>query len=413
MLHKRIKITRPTLSIICPRLPDAQELQAYIRLEFDRLSPNSQEIKHQYITKTLFVNFGAPPKHRPFIGVQIPEGWWTTIDGFNYFLTENEVTDLIGAIDELVPVYINTFKEVEKNYKSLNFSCSLCGHFRLMKIARSLWDRMLTFANQHDYEAGESSWHIFDHNDFFLKIFQDGKYKAFIRPVQHLSAPEESTVSDPLRYADEEVWLCWDKSLMLNVTKRLSSEAWNAEETYLWLRERFIPHLSQRQNVFQNLRSDLVRTVENILAPPTFRPETAITEITTFDQLHQAIQQMQSFYAVKSSTFIQSRYMELACNLVVYLLNELSIAEGSYNYANEKLSLKTPGENLENSLIWWRQQQKGEDLEMILRVILVFVREGRPRIQRAVITSYIVDALAPLWEHYAKCTYLQRIATLS
>ena len=408
-----MNITRPTLNIICPRLPDAQELQAGIRLEFNRLSPNSQEIEHQYITNSLFVNLGAPPRHRPFIGVQIPEGWWATINGFNYFLTEDEVNDLTDAIDELAPTYINASREVEKRYRTLDFSCSPTSYFRLIKVARSLWDRMLTFANQHDYDSGESSWHIFDRNDFFLNILQDGKRKAFIRSEQHVPGLEKSIVSDPLRYADEEVWLCWDKFLMLNVAQRFNPDAWNAEETYLWLRERFIPHLSQRQNVFQSLRSDVMRTLENILAPPTFTPGTAITEITSFGQLHQAIQEMQSFYVVESKTFIESRHMELACDLVVYLLNQLSLAEGTCNYANEKLNLEASRGNPEISLAWWRQQQKGENLETILRVVLVFVREGRPRTQEAIITSYVVDALAPLWEHYTDCTYVQRMATLS
>lgn len=89
-----------------------------------------------------------------------------------FFLSINEVQQLCEIIDDFVLDYINALQRLEGmlGIKTFEKAKYWTKGYRLMKVDRTLWNTLLRFSNEFDYQNGETEWHVFNRNNMFIQV---------------------------------------------------------------------------------------------------------------------------------------------------------------------------------------------------------------------------------------------------
>lgn len=108
---------------------------------------------------------------------------------------------------------------------------------------------IIEFACVHDYENGDSPWHIFDKNSNYIKVYTktttsryDEGYHVFLYPDQ-----VRPFISGVLKKTDDEVWITWSPYETYDFQKTLDNfserRVWNAEIAHDWIVYELIPQV--------------------------------------------------------------------------------------------------------------------------------------------------------------------------
>ena len=196
---------------------------------------------------------------RPYISENSLENEYKTyiitIGGCVFNLDKNEVNHLISAIDIFMESYIKSIKRIEDKLESSSFYPMLydLNNYKLICIPPDLFEKIILFTKNHDYENGVSEWHIFDAHGTMIKVYDKNsrKYRCFIYGIS------ENHDRYSWLKAQSDVWLVWD---YMAVSKE---ELWSAKETYTWLINDLIPAV---ESFFQvPSKSNIFRKNKNIL----------------------------------------------------------------------------------------------------------------------------------------------------
>ncbi|WP_299241750.1 hypothetical protein [uncultured Aquimarina sp.] len=172
-------------------------------------------------------------------------------NGVNFFLDVHEINEFYDLLDRYKKKIEVHKQKLDEYYGVGKFKLSKSKNgYRLGKIKRRLWFLMLKFANEHDYDSGNTSWHMFDSNDTRLRVnsgrninqkYNEGFHASFI--------PEQIENTDYFDFMsnDDQMWLVWNQSEPNSRNRDFKNysikNVWNAEMSYQWIKEEFIPYI--------------------------------------------------------------------------------------------------------------------------------------------------------------------------
>ncbi|MCR1024284.1 hypothetical protein NQT66_05660 [Cellulophaga baltica] len=173
-------------------------------------------------------------------------------NGANFFLDINEMMEFYSLLDryrtkiEIHRQKLNEYYGVEK-FKLSNSK----NDYRLGKIKRRLWFLMLRFASEYDNASGNTSWHMFDsNNNTRLRVNSGINFNQKYNAGFHASfIPEqiEHTYYYDFKSNDDEMWLLWNQTEPNGWNRDFKNysikNVWNAEISYKWITEEFIPYV--------------------------------------------------------------------------------------------------------------------------------------------------------------------------
>lgn len=260
-----LHITKPNVHIMgfAPTFPD---YSGSIGISFNvlRLSAPTLTFGHQEIMEVLFSGLKTTPKlkARKFIVVfdKVEDRYSVQLGNARFFLPSEVCLELCSAIDEVAEIFLPILQRCETEiYKTIEFEQSRKNEVRLIKIPMWVWRKIAAFVGSHDYQSGDSPWHIFDPNPHFVKVFafdqieQKKDYRVFIYPRADRSFSRSFESNPP-----GDLWLCWN-TLFADCLGRgeMSFKAgtvWDAEKTYQWLITEFLPKVLEKPESANHLR---------------------------------------------------------------------------------------------------------------------------------------------------------------
>ncbi|GIO56910.1 HNH endonuclease [Paenibacillus cineris] len=429
------RISTKNVMIYC-NLPEFPEIHGSLLIAFRSLRIRDCYItfSHLEMVNKLFQGIGSCPESgfREFIVAYNATKECVVQLGNNRFtLSVDIVRQLCELIDKVAPVYINAVKAIESVFKTQNFSYSSNGRFKLLKISRSLWRNILEFAREHDYENGDTEWHIFDGRAAYLKICceipQDKvrDYRLFVYPEA-----EEREIWESFIYPDEEVWLCWEPSFLIDnkedSVKFKNNIVWDAEYSYQWLKNRLIPVVleykkSKQKSFFHNLfkrRKFLMPTFETSDFTLSVISHNILTDIKNIEIMRNWIDEVQIFFATHSRHYLSVESIDGVYKAILLCLNYIKLNQGTLEYINIKLdgngSLESIIKSVEQKLMDIRNRSSinGSNMEYTLRSLCVMLREGTIANEEKLVLE-LVFFLNVLGQEYAFLCDLERVRVLA
>ena len=164
---REVRLSRPCVQLHC-FLPDRDGFGSvsinintlYLYRVLFTLDGNS-------ILQSLLGGWGIDPvlRQRGFVvgpRVDQRDEWLVRLADATVFLTAEELYQLWEVVDMLAPRFLQALVEREIAEGTLAFAIDGPRNVRLVKIRRRLWEEILRFARERDYQNGLSPWHIFD-----------------------------------------------------------------------------------------------------------------------------------------------------------------------------------------------------------------------------------------------------------
>jgi hypothetical protein len=208
-------------------------------------------IPQDWLLKNIFAHIGAPAEHtyRPFIigPVLLKPNSEITIDfrSARLQIPSDGLNVMCRALDKLVPVYTNALRALCQLWGAEGFPFIGAGDNTVVAICTipmHLWNQILDFVREHDADAGDSKWNIFDANSNYLHIHTTKPHPDFERGYHALIRARSDL--EILSYGDDVV-LTWEPPNSFRKYE-LSVKQWMpCAETLAWIRDKLIPAVGQ------------------------------------------------------------------------------------------------------------------------------------------------------------------------
>ncbi|WP_338844537.1 restriction endonuclease [Massilia sp. W12] len=188
--------------------------------------------------------FPNVPAYRPFLLGEsrhnpAGESYMVNLENCRLRLPIAGVKELLYAADKLSGVFIDALHQKELEWGAQDFPFIGQGvnqYVALCAIPKQVWPMLLEFAWEHDAEAGESAWHIFDQNRFYLKLYTVREHANFDRAYHGFFYARENL--DGLSFNDDVVIL-WHPPFD---DAGCSSRGWlSCAEALRWLSSELLP----------------------------------------------------------------------------------------------------------------------------------------------------------------------------
>lgn len=366
LIEENLKYKQDNLVILNSFLPSYPKLKGSCLIKFNRNDINGCNITfgHEKILSVLFKGLYTDPKKeiRGFIIYKDDsnEEYCVQLGNNRIFLNHKEIKQLCKVIDNFADSYLKKLKELENKLGIKEFIPNKEGNFRLFKMKISLWNEIIKFSHNHDFEAGNSKWHIFDStSQGGLKIYTKNENNKFNKGYHAMVYPEQvqNDFYESLRYPNNEVWITWKVLKGYNRENGLVSfndkKYWTASFTKEWLLNELIPHVYNKlkkeynktiinTSLLNKLKDSFSKQENNILPLQKLLNTNKIINYLELDKvnnitsLSEFINELQRFYLLKN----ENVFLKEKDHKALYYSLELCLLHTSYNdykYINSNL----------------------------------------------------------------------------
>jgi 5-methylcytosine-specific restriction endonuclease McrA len=387
----------------------------------------------------LFQGVGTPPhvRSRSFI-----EGYDKHNDEYliqlgnnRFLLSADETLDLCAVIDKLAVWYLAKLKHGEcEVLNSIKFKPADTGGYLMCGITMSLWQEIIRFAQAHDYASGETQWHVFDANPYYLKIFcrSEGdnrfEYRAFIRPEL-----DNNIVSGPFGEYSPYVWLRWDPSFLQVLNKKETTfkfgTSWDVAQTYRWISSKLIPEVVDWSYKEMALRLPFLSRLayrlicRNTPSPVPLEERSVGTdfinalEVRRSEEFKQVIEKLWGYFAASQNIHVPM-VGDGPHRFLAYLLEN---CEKISSYSLERMAgvfESTPSTFAIKDAVERRRQNyftegavSGWEIKSGLEAVYLLLEDGTFKITSEQILSFGLEKMAGTFEEYNRRIYLKRFVT--
>jgi hypothetical protein len=327
------------------------------------------------------------------------------------FITEAEVDQLCQIIDEFSSDLLNEIEAIEKAMGSVQFMPSLQypkDGYKLVRIDRNLWRRLLDFANSNSNGDGDPRWQIFDWCDGLLKIFTKASNQSMDQGFHAIIYPEEAECFyTNHRVANDSIWLVWrpmSSNYDFDVFEDFSyRKKWNAAITYCWLMEEFLPKVIQYYKLGKGVYDIYVNSDWSV----------DFDSIKTLDDLKASVSILQRFYnSTTDIDFFTATDQQLLYAAVSNSLNIASFKDVSYICGNMGIPF---GSDIDQIIDHLRSSKKVKKdsvvgsfaIDCALRTILYACDNVKVKMDEHTVRK-IADCLKPYYQRYRQCKLLEK-----
>lgn len=233
-------------------LPDQRFTQASVAITFNR--PDMQgitlTIDHSWLLRRFLFSTQAPliEQYRGFIvGNLTAEGhsrYLIDLPHCRLFLEEEGAHEIAAVADLLTDEVRNSLNALETEWSAQDFPFIQWAGKKvgLATINAKVWQEIGQFIETHDYEKGDTPWHMFNGNRQILMPFHktaNEQFDAGLHAVIH------AVKIDGLSF-DDEVVLLWQPRDVYSDHQVSQRGWWSCEFVFQWLKEALLPEIKRR-----------------------------------------------------------------------------------------------------------------------------------------------------------------------
>ncbi len=273
--ERRLTVIEPKVAVVCD-LPLVFGDGA-CRIEFSNLLLQGLtcHLTHRQILESLMTGLDTPPHWgtRRFLRKTENGSFEAQLGQTTVILSEQETKELCSCIDDVCHAYKAILVSTEDvlqtwDYLPVSMPGSQLHGFTILTVVPWLWKLMRRFAREFDFLAGTSPWHIFDRENFGLRVHHGQEVEHVLiypsyggKPVY---LPKETI--DLLYCIEEDQYLADMESVDHLSWKQMvgPNGIWTAQYTEHWLVNQFVPQVLARYP----LRSGLLRHPRRTRQPP-------------------------------------------------------------------------------------------------------------------------------------------------
>lgn len=427
-----------SLSAFLPTYPD---IKGSCLITFARITDCMITIDNNFILNSIFIGLYTDISFnlRGFMVAQDSnnkEIYYVQLGNNRVVLLKDELIELCDIIDDLSSHYLSALIKIEKKLETYQFEKSryMEKGYNLIKINRSLWRMIIEFVNEHDYEKGNTQWHIFDASgNGMIKVFSKESNERYDKGYHVILYPEpiERIYFSSYKYPDEEISIIWKPMMDFQRDEEIENfnirRFWNAEVTYKWLTNELIPYVlyyfsqsRKKKRLFiskKNLSYDKFMEefdINRYIGSNKIRKYFDLYSISRVKQLLCLVENMQSFFNANSrrkvflrSNEVISLYSAVSICLKYTPLDQYEYIKGNLRFAkgetlNDILEcidsyIKTLSDRVLSSFI----------IDTVLRCLVVTLRDYKSYLEKDQIND-IVNYLRPLYEKQILFDSLER-----
>jgi 5-methylcytosine-specific restriction endonuclease McrA len=240
------------LDAFLPRHYDDMSVSCAFSFRTIRIRGCTIALGHKEILDTLFPGLNTDLKlgFREFIiGTDYSlNGYYIVqLAGNRFLVTSEEANNLCQIIDDFMKAYIESIRKLEKSLGTGEFELSekFKNGFRLLKVPGWLWRNIIEFANNFDYEAGDSPWNIFSRSGGKLIVCTGENMKEKFDYGVHAVLHAEWASGYSSLYPNDEVWIIWKPGGFIerDLTNFNMRQYWSPEFILNWLMDELIPYV--------------------------------------------------------------------------------------------------------------------------------------------------------------------------
>ena len=323
--------------------------------------------------------------------------YWVQFNNVTILLNSHELTQLCNIVDDYATEYLNALKYIDKYLGSeeMMLSRDLKGGYRLLKVDLQLWDKLVEFTTEHDYDEGKTDWHMFDANRFKIKVCSrdnnvryDCGYHAILEPEKEIN-----------NYgSNNEVWIVWSPYVQASEAERFSPRGcWNPKEALRWLREEFIPYV---YSYYSQLH---IYELKEYLCCEYFKECNDIENITNNKQLASIVDELQAFFSTTEKSFVKGmdfKSLKLALRecLIKVPLRDYRYIAGNLGYEG-LITLDAILYNLEKEACFVTDQVEGSNVIDLHMRCIAFALDEYPLNRENIDIALILNLLEPFIEY--------------
>jgi hypothetical protein len=417
------------------RLPTLKRPSGSCRIEFRSLRVRNTVVTldHAHIVHRLFDGLYTAPEHtlRGFMA-QPPRGdsCQVVLGHTRLPLKSDELRELCDIIDDFGAEYVRALQEIDDLLAAHKFSRSkeYSRGYRLVRVSRILWERMVDFACKHDAGAGRTPWHMFDRNRYSIKAFNSTRTDKYDDDYHMFFHPEP--VSDDYPWSDE-VWVVAEVLTPLGAGPVTIDPRryWDVMTGYSWLTREFIPEVvayyglkstgdsALRKPIWTRIAAGLEvgpRKKRHLFYEDGQQPVCPLpTAARSLDLLLEYVEYLQYSFHRAGSVYLTTDEVQDLYAAVALCLQRTG--ELDYPYIRGKLPFKVEGladEAIVDMVLWHAKRDEGAvfsrlAVDCTLRCLVVALRDGQPHLNSSEMQQ-IARWLSPLRDWVLREQLLER-----
>lgn len=189
------------------------------------------------------VNSPLRSQYRPFLVGELPgstpEKFVVDFENCRFTLPENGVRELAYVSDELSKVFLPALRELEEKWGAQYFPFVGKGSVAVAvcTMPRWLWNNLLRFAEDHDYDNGVTDWHIFEATRTHLRPHTKNPHPHYDQGCHGIFHARDDI--EGLVYGDN-VLIVWSPSHMI-VSEIGVRKWWPCDYVFNWIQNQLLP----------------------------------------------------------------------------------------------------------------------------------------------------------------------------
>lgn len=215
-------------------------------------------------------------------------------------LCSDDINKFCQVIDAYADKYIEFIHNIENILMTHKYPLSKRkNNYKLLKITHEQWKQLIDFGFKHDVDKGNSEWHIFDSNRYYIKVYTnrqtrryDVGYHAFFNGEQ-----DEDVVLYP-ELSSNDICITWElvEELSNKKVEYISEmKSWNAEIAYEWLVNELIPKaFGHNKNFLKSRNIDIDEILQNNSLE--YISYLISKQVNTIKDIREVAEQLQNFY---------------------------------------------------------------------------------------------------------------------
>jgi len=332
----------------------------------------------------------------------------------------NDAVALAQIVDNARKEILDRALIIEKQWQTLNFDPLGSGLYRLMDIPYGLWLLFLKFANEYDFQKGNSDWHIFNSQAYQISTINRSHFSVGENNQCVLEAhfPRETLVGNNER---DRVSICWSSQNYYRNFNYDTPDTLNALMSYNWLTKKFLPKVlewneNQNKKWFLHFFSKNEFNLDKFSWQADGYSQLSMPRTDDIKTWINATSALQLFFHMRPHSNFPDKIFLFTKEALLSLLNIYDISDSIKKYIAGNLNAWKNDADVSELVIGYTKRAietnelSGVSLDFLLRCVFIILDQEKQKTKKSTTLCHALNPLREVFEYCDSEIYRERIS---